>query len=712
MKQVLVCKGDVLVESVPAPLVVDGSVLVEVAYSLISAGTELAGIQRTGESLIKKALSQPDKVKKAIQMVRSQGLAKTMATVQTKFGAAEPVGYSCAGTVIDVGAGVDDLKVGDRVACGGAGYANHAEVVVVPRNLVAKIPDSGSLHDGCSATVGAIAMQGIRRAEARLGETVAVIGLGLLGQIVVQMLSAAGCHVCGIDIDKARVELAGSLGAEFAINAAQADPVIQVMNVTGGMGADSTIITAASESDTIVQQAMEMTRKKGKVVVVGAVGLGLQRSPFYEKEIDLLISCSYGPGRYDVEYEEGGVDYPYAYVRWTENRNMQEYLRLIDDGKVDFKTLVDRVYPVDEAAKAYESLGRHEGGRPLAVLLEYKEEGQPEKLEPRVEIQPTAKTTGRIGVAVIGAGNFAQAFHLPNLKSLSSKYQIVAIADTVGTVAESTAKRYEASYATTDYRQVVADDNVDMVVITTRHHLHATIAMEAAKAAKAVLCEKPMAMNENELDELVGVLQETKVPYMVGFNRRFSPAAVRVKKILSDTSSGRTPLVVNYRVNTEHLPPDHWVFSEEGGGRIIGEACHMFDLFNYFTGSTVESVDVKGISSPRGQAVRKDSFAAVLKYADGSVCTLIYTSVGADELGKEYIEIHCGSSSFIIDNFKSLALYGVKGEHWKSRAIQKGHLEELIAFEECMRGGGALPIPLEELVSATRTSYLVENSLS
>jgi predicted dehydrogenase len=712
MKQVLVCKGDVRVESVPAPLVVDGSILVEVAYSLISAGTELAGIHRTGESLIKKALSQPDKVKKAIQMARSQGLAKTMATVQTKFGAAEPVGYSCAGTVIDVGAGVDDLKVGDRVACGGAGYANHAEVVLVPRNLVAKIPDSVSLQDACSATVGAIAMQGVRRAEARLGENVAVIGLGLLGQMVVQMLRAAGCHVLGIDIDRERAELAGKLGAEYAIDAAQADPVAQVMNVTGGMGADSTIITAASESNAIVQQAMEMTRKKGKVVVVGAVGLGLQRSPFYEKEIDLLISCSYGPGRYDAEYEEGGSDYPYAYVRWTENRNMQEYLRLIDDGKVDFKTLVDRVYPVDEAAKAYESLGRHEGRRPLAVLLEYKEEGEPHKLVPRVQIQPTTKITGRIGVAVIGAGNFAQAFHLPNLKSLSSKYQILAIADTVGTVAESTAKRYEASYATTDYRQVLADDNVDMVVITTRHNLHAAIAMEAAKSGKAVLCEKPMAMNEKELNELVGVLQETKVPYMVGFNRRFSPAAVRVKKILSGASSGRTPLVVNYRVNTEHLPPGHWVFSKEGGGRIVGEACHMFDLFNYFTGSTVESVDAKGISDPSGQAVRKDSFAAVLKYADGSVCTLIYTSVGADELGKEYIEIHCGSSSFIIDNFKSLALYGVKGEHWKSRAIQKGHLEELIAFEECMRGGGALPIPLEELVSATRTSYLVENSLS
>lgn len=632
MKQVLVNRGNVLVESVPAPRVVDGSVLVEVAYSLISAGTELAGIQRSGESLLKKALSQPDKVKKAVQMMRSQGLAKTVDTVQTKFGAAEPVGYSCAGTVINVGTGVDDFMVGDRVACGGAGYANHAEIVVVPQNLVAKIPDSVSLADGCSATVGAIAMQGVRRAEVRLGETVAVIGLGLVGQIVVQILKAAGCHVCGIDIDNARVELAGKLGAQFAIDAAQADPVTPVMNVTGGMGADSTIITAASESNAIVQQAMEMTRKKGKVVVVGAVGLGLKRSPFYEKEIDFLISCSYGPGRYDAQYEERGVDYPYAYVRWTENRNMQEYLRLIDDGKMDFKTLVDRVYPVDDAAKAYESLGRHEGGRPLAVLLEYKEEGKPEKLEPRVEIHPTTKIAGKIGVAVIGAGNFAQAFHLPNLKSLSNKYQIVAIADTVGTVANSTAKRCEASYATTDYREVIADDNVDMVVITTRHNLHAKIATEAAKAGKAVLCEKPMAMNEEELDELVGVLQETKASYMVGFNRRFSPAAVRVKKVLSGASSGRTPLVINYRVNTEHLPPDHWVFSEEGGGRIIGEACHMFDLFNYFTGSTVESVDAKGISSPSDRAALKDSFAAVLKYADGSVCTLIYTSIGADEL--------------------------------------------------------------------------------
>ena len=712
MKQVLIKKGDVVVESVPAPLVVDGGVLVEVAYSLISAGTELAGIQRAGESLVRKALNQPDKVKKAIQMVASQGLAKTMDAVQSKFGAAEPVGYSCAGTVIDVGAGVNDMKVGDPVACGGAGYANHAEVVVVPRNLVAKIPDSVSLADGCSATVGAIAMQGVRRADVRFGETIAVLGLGLVGQIVVQILRAAGCHVCGIDIDKARVELAGRLGAEFPIYAAQADPVTQVMSVTGGMGADSTIIAAASESNAIVQQAMEMTRKKGKVVVVGAVGLGLNRSPFYEKEIDFLISCSYGPGRYDTEYEERGIDYPYAYVRWTENRNMQEYLRMLADGRLDFSALADRVYPVDEAAKAYESFGEREGGKPLAVLLEYKEERKPEKLEPRVEIQPTTKIAGRIGVAVIGAGTFAQAHHLPNLKSLSSKYQIVAIADRVGTVATSMAKRYEASYATTDYREVVADGNVDMVVICTRHNLHATIAMEAAKAGKAVLCEKPMAMNEEELDQLVAVLQETKAPYIVGFNRRFSPAAVRVKKVLSGAVSGRAPLVINYRVNTERLPPDHWVFSEEGGGRVIGEACHMFDLFNYFTGSTVETIDVKGISGQGERAVLRDNFAAVFKYADGSVCTLIYTSLGADKLGKEYIEIHSGRSSFIIDNFKSLALYGVRGEPWRSRTIQKGHLEELIAFEECLRGTGAPPIPLEELVSATRVSYLVESRLS
>lgn len=712
MKQVFFHKGSILVEDVPAPMASDGAVLVEVAFSLISVGTELAGVQSTGESLVRKALRQPEKVRKVVRMVAEQGLSETMNRVRSQTGQVLPSGYSCAGTVIDVGPGVTDIAKGDRVACAGAGYANHAEIVNVPRDLVARLPQGVRFEDGCSATVGAIALQGVRRAQNCLGETVAVIGLGLLGQLTVQIAKAAGCRVCAIDIDPARVELARQFGADFPINAGSGSPLSQVLDVTDAYGADSTIITAASQSDAIVQQAMEMTRKKGRVVVVGAVGLGLQRSPFYEKEIDFLISCSYGPGRYDPSYEEDGIDYPYPYVRWTENRNMQAYLGLIAEGKVDFGAMVDGVWDISDAPKAYASLQGEGGKKPLAVLLDYGKARATDKRQTRVHITPSAKIEGKIGVAVIGAGAFAQGVHLPHLKKLSDTYQLVAVSDIVGGVAHSAAKKFGAAYATTDWREVLSDDKVDLVVITTRHHLHAQLGMEAAKAGKAVLCEKPMAMNSEELEQLVTVIEETRVPYMVGFNRRFSPAAAQIKRALPGAAASRSPLVINYRVNAERLPPDSWVFGQEGGGRVIGEACHMFDFFNFLAESAVEGLDVQAVRAHGGRAVLRDNFSAILRYANGDVCTLTYASVGSDALGKEYVEVHCGGASFVIDNFKNLTGYGAKGVGWKSGSSQKGHIEELTAFAKCLTERGKWPISLEDLVSASRLSYEVADRIS
>ncbi|MCD6288311.1 MAG: bi-domain-containing oxidoreductase [Candidatus Hydrogenedentes bacterium] len=711
MKQVLFDKGAVLVEDVPAPVVADGMVLVETACSLISVGTELAGMRGSGESIVSKALRQPEKVKKALRIMSEQGVSTMMKAVKSQVGQVIPVGYSCAGTVIDVGDGVMDIKKGDRVACAGAGYANHAEIVNVPRNLVVKLPDNVSFADGCSATVGAIALQGVRRADNRLGETVAVIGLGLLGQITVQLLKSAGCRVCAIDIDGSRVEMAERFGADFAINSANVDPVEQLDMATHGHGADSTIITAASSSNFIAQQAMEMTRKKGKVVVVGAVGLGVNRSPFYEKEIDFLISCSYGPGRYDAEYEVEGHDYPFAYVRWTENRNMQAYLGLLSAGDINFKDMVCGTYEISDAPAAYASFNSDDKPKPLAVLLEYKRK-DPDKFVSKIEIVPSMKVAGRIGVGVIGAGSFAQAFHLPHIKKLADRYNLVGVSDVVGSVARNAADKFGAGYATTDYKEMLTDDAIDLIVITTRHNLHSRLAIEAARAGKAVLCEKPMAMNRHELDELVEVIKETQTPYMVGFNRRFSPAAAAVKKALDGISAGRHPLVINYRVNGEHLPPDLWVFGPEGGGRVIGEACHMFDFFNFFTESTVETLDVRGIFSHDEQSPLRDNFSAIVNYANGDVCTLTYTSIGGPRLGKEFVEIHCGGTSFVIDNFKTLAAYGVRGVSLKSRASEKGHLEELIALSESLKRGENAPIPLDHLVAATEISFAVAETIS
>lgn len=707
MKQVLLRRGRVQVEDVPAPLVGQGNVLVEVAYSLISTGTEVEGVRRSGESLVRKAVEHPEQVKKLIRLLADRGIKRTLAFVESKVGAGQPLGYSCAGVVMQVGEGVEGIRPGDRVACAGAGKANHAEIVLVPKNLVIKVPEGLSLRDAASVALGAIAMQGVRRADPKLGEVVAVVGLGLLGQLTVQLLKIAGCRVIGFDLKEARVALAEELGLDWGFVSSEADPQKEVFHLTEGHGVDATIITAAAPgNDALVQLAAEITRKKGKVVVVGDVGLGLRRSPLYEKELDVLISTSYGPGRYDGAYEEKGLDYPYAYVRWTEKRNMEEYLWLLAEGKLNFSRLVGGVYPIEQAPEAYRAL--QEGDeRPLAVLLDYclGETDAGRKLATRVETAPASKAcTGPIKVAVVGAGNFARAVHLPNLQRLSGLYAIRAVFSATGAHAKEAARQFGAAYCTTDYREILADEQVDMVVICTRHNLHARMAAEAARAGKAVFLEKPMALNRAELEELVNVLKDTGVPFTVGFNRRFSPAATRAKDLINHRTN---PLMVLYRVNAGYIPLDNWVHGEEGGGRIIGEACHMFDLFNYFVGAEVESVDVSAISPATGHVSSRDNFVATLKYADGSVCTLIYTALGATELAKEYIEIYCDGRTLVIDDFKELRVYGSKAKGWKGPQ-DKGHLRELEAFGRCVRDGGGWPIPLDELVGATEVSFIVD----
>jgi len=498
MKQVVLRRGRLLVEDVPAPLIDEQNILVEVAYSLISTGTEITGIKSSGQSLVRKAIQQPENVKKILGILRERGIKNTLALVESKLEGASPLGYSCSGIVIQVGRGIERIKPGDRVACAGAGKANHAEIVLVPKNLVVKIPDGCSLPDAASVTLGSIAIQGVRRASPNLGENVAIIGLGLLGQLTVQLLKIAGCRTIGFDLQKSRVELAKELGLDHGFVSSEVDVGKEVFSLTEGHGVDITIITASAPSnDTLVQQAMEITRKKGKVVVVGDVGLGLNRSPFYEKELDLLISTSYGPGRYDERYEEKGLDYPYAYVRWTEQRNMEEYLKLISEGKLNFNRLVSKIYPIEEAPRAYQAL--QEEDRPLAVLLDYHLNGADTRQKMQTKVPVSAvykKKTGLINVAVIGAGSFAKSVHLPNLQRLSNLYSILAIVSATGANAKAIAKQVGAGYCTTEYQDVLADDDVNMVMICTRHNLYADCSLKALKAGKNVFVEKPLCLSQ------------------------------------------------------------------------------------------------------------------------------------------------------------------------------------------------------------------------
>lgn len=700
MKQVLVKKGQVIVEDIPSPVVSDNGVLVKVLYSCISAGTEMMGVNESGKSLIKKAMEQPEKVKKAFNMLKNQGVDAILGKVKD-MEAPKPTGYSAAGIVIGVGKNVKDIKAGDRVACAGAGIANHAEFIDVPRNLVMRIPDNLSIDLASTVTLGGIAMQGVRRADLRLGEIGAVIGMGILGQLTVQMLKASGCKVIGIDIDDRRLEIAKTTGCDYVINSSREDVIKEVEKITQGYGTDAVIITAASSTSQILSEAFNISRKKGKVVLVGVVGNEYNRDEMYQKELDFLISTSYGPGRYDANYEEKGIDYPYAYVRWTENRNMEEYLSLVANGKINLKPLIEKIYDINDAPAAYESLKSSEN-KPLIVLLKYDEEKLED--EKKVYINKTIKND-KINVAIIGAGGFAKGMHLPNLKRLSDIYNIYAIMSRTGTNAKSIAQQYGASYATTDYNEVLNDENVDMVMICTRHNLHAQMAVEALKKGKAVFVEKPMALNEEELNEIIKVIEETKLPYMVGFNRRFSKYAVEAKKHIKDRMN---PMIINYQMNAGYIPLDNWVHSEEGGGRIIGEGCHIFDLFNYFTDAKVKSVSVDSIDPKTKNISQRDNVIATVKYEDGSVCTLTYTSIGNTSYPKEFCQIYCDGKIIIIDDYKKISGYGVKLQNIESAASEKGQYEELIEFAKFIKKGKNYPIPLWQLEQATRISFIVE----
>jgi predicted dehydrogenase len=707
VKQVLVRGGGVAVEEVPAPLLGPREILVRVAHSCVSVGTEISGVRLSGLPLYRRAIKQPQHVKRVLEVAREQGLLRTVQRVRGRLAAGLPTGYSAAGTVLEVGEDVAGFSVGDGVACAGAGIANHAELIAVPVNLAVAVPDGLDLRLASTVTLGAIALQGVRRAAPTLGETVGVIGLGIIGQITVQLLRANGCHVVGADLDRTRVEHALRSGMEVGVDASESF-VERALRVTEGFGLDAVIVTAASASSEVLRQAMRSCRKKARVVVVGDVGMQVERADMYERELDLLMSTSYGPGRYDDSYEQDGIDYPLAYVRWTENRNLAEYLRCLADGRVSLAMLPSESYEIDRAPEAYAAL-QHEGPKPLLVTIAYPERAAARS--PTVVLRRAPAKTGRVRVALVGAGSFAEAMHVPNLLKLRDEFEIRWVASRTGATAKAVALRSEAARATTDIDEVLRDPDVDLVLITTRHDTHATLALRALQAGKNVFVEKPLAIRRDELDAIERFYAGGRdAPLlMTGFNRRFAPAIVKAREILA---ARRTPLIVDYRMNAGYLPPTHWVHGPEGAGRNVGEACHIYDLFDALTGADVTSVGARAIHPRSGDLRRDDNFVASVSYADGSVCTLVYTALGHRGHPKERMEVFADSKVLSLDDYRSLEVAGGRTRGWRGATVDKGHLAELRALADCLRTGGAWPISLDEQLRAMRVAFAVQDQIS
>ncbi len=711
MKQVLIRQGKVVVEEVPAPIADPGCVLVRVSHSCISAGTELSGVQSSGTPLWKKAFKQPGKVKKALQMVASQGLSKTKSVIQGKLASGDPTGYSAAGIILEKGKGVDGFSVGDRVACAGAQYAHHAEIIQVSRNLTVPVPKGLDFPEASTVTLGAIALQGVRRGQPTLGETFVVIGLGILGQITSQILKANGCRVIGLDLDEERLGFAKKLGIDFVLGPGDADPVGSVARLTDGNGADGVIITAATPSHEVVSAAFNLCRKKGRVVLVGDVGLNLKRADFYPKELDFFISTSYGPGRYDHRYEEKGLDYPVSYVRWTENRNMAEYLRLLSEKKIQIGSLIHAIFPIERAAEAYQNFSKGKS-KPLIVLLSYPEGKKGEVA--RVVPNPLAHASSKkqIRLAVVGAGGFAKGMHLPNLQALSHSYHLRAVVSRTGANAQAATKQFGADYASTDFKEVLKDKETDAVLIATRHNLHASMVLEALQAGKHVLVEKPLALNEKELGKIEEFFENAgskQVPVLLtGFNRRFSKYARAIQEAVQKRTN---PMILNYRMNAGYLPLDHWAHGEEGGGRNIGEACHIYDLFTYLTGGKVVRVEAQSIKPKTGYYSALDNFVASLSFEDGSVATLTYTALGSKDYPKEQLEVFVDGKVIALNDYRELSASGLSIAKLAGKVPDKGQKEELEAFARAIQNGGEWPISLWQQLQATRISFQIENLL-
>lgn len=659
MRQLFLEKGTVAIKEVCEPLLDDHSILVSVHYSFISSGTEIASIVHAKQSVLFSNV--PQKIKQLFESIAMQGADQANDLMQGRLQRmAQQLGYSCSGQVIAIGKKVQSVRVGDFVACAGAGVANHADIVCVPEHLIVKLSDERHLKGASIVAIGAIALQGIRRAELQIGETVCVIGLGLLGQLTVQLAKNAGCRVVGIDIVQERLDLAASLGADKVFNCAEQNVVDDVKYFTNQYGADATIITAASKSDTVMQQAMEMTRKKGTVVLVGDVGLHLEREPFYAKEIDFKISCSYGPGRYDAAYEKG-QDYPYAYVRWTENRNMQAIVTLIEQGALAIDRIITTQINFHDIAKVQQEFAQQHG---LGAILWYKDSKHTAHhavqkefaLEAPQEIRFTPARRNELNVAVIGAGPFAQSTLMPIMRNIRN-VNITTVVDANVANSIGVSHQYGAACALVNDTDLFSYNEVDAVLIASRHKLHAEQSLRALQQGKAVFLEKPMVTDFEQLEQFRAFLKRhPSIPFCVDYNRSFAPFITKIKRAIAQRSS---PLVIHYRMNAGFIPKEHWIQTESGAGRLIGEACHIFDLFCFLTEAKPRSVSVEALQSSHDNLFPTDNFSVQISFNDGSICSLLYTSLGDSGLGMERMELFFDSKAIVMDDYMSLRGYGL-----------------------------------------------------
>ena len=685
--------GETSLQEVPPPIVQPGYVLIKTNKSLISSGTEQAVIHFSKANPFQKARLQPEKFRHALQKVRSDGLFNTFKAISNKLAQPIPLGYCNVGHVLEIGEGVQDIQIGDRVVSNGP----HAEVVCVPRNLTAKIPADVPDDQAVFTVATSIGLNAVRLVSPSLGETVVVIGLGLMGLLTAEMLKISGCNMIGIETNEERLKVAVSRGF-IAINPNVQNAEHYINDLTNGFGADAVIIATASQSDQILSQAARISRKRGKIVLIGTADLRINRADFYEKELTFQVSCSYGPGRYDPEYEQNAVDYPHAYVRWTENRNFQAVLRFMSNGSLDPSYLIGESFPLGDFEAAYANLNAQKS---ISVTLDYPEICASKRLI-QLSSQCFSGNSGVIGI--IGAGNYASTTLLPLLKNASIKHIVSAN----GLSAANLARKYNIAFCGTNYQDVLSDPEVDLVMITTRHNLHARMACDAVKAGKHVFVEKPLAIYEEELNGFTDAFQNANpanVSVTVGFNRRFSPHTQKMKSLL-----GNAIMNVIINVNAGFVPHNSWIHdSKSGGGRILGEACHFIDLFSFLAGSRIVSVCMNAMM--QNPVATTDNASILLKCENGSTGVVNYFSNGHHDYPKERIEVHASGRTLILDNFKTLRGYGFKHFSSLKTGQNKGHSETFKTLLDFIRNGGKAPIPFEEIVNTTEAALAALESL-
>ncbi|MBQ6322578.1 MAG: bi-domain-containing oxidoreductase, partial [Lachnospiraceae bacterium] len=672
MKQAFVTRSGVICEDVQEPPFSRGKVLVDVKFSCISAGTEMNLVRSSKKPLVKRVLEDPKKlIPQAMTMLKNRGAKVLMKAVQNAT-SRKAVGYTAAGVVRE--SGVEGFKPGDRVAIFGVGYANHAAVDSAPVNMTARIPDNVSFEEASTAAVGCIAMQGVRRLEPVQGETIVVMGLGIMGILAVQMLKGMGCRVIGIDLNADRMRLAKKLGCDEVVHGGKGNVIKYMDMLTDGKGVDGVLFTAATHSSVPMSNCFKMLRRKGRFVLLGVSGMEIDRADIYAKELDFKIATSYGAGRYDNSYEEGGADYPAELVRWTEKRNMEEYLREIASGIIDVKDMIQAVYPIEQVNEAY--LAIEKPNAPLITLLQY----QKEATKTKIILKPDAHTPAKgniIRYAVVGAGNFVRSMHMPNLDEMKDMFYLRAVMSRTGTSASSLAYIYGAEYFTTDYQEILNDPQIDMVMICTRHDLHAPMAIQALRAGKAVFVEKPAAINAEQLAELKQTCEETGVPYFVGFNRRFSDY---IQEICKATADRKTPLNIIYTMNAGLLPKDHWTHGRTGGGRIVGEGCHIIDTLTAVVGKKPIEFSVDAIHDEDGYYSPHDNVSLTIRYEDGSIATMLYLAQGSPSYQKETMKVYWDGKQITLNDYSTMNANGIKIKNIRSAAPSKGHKQELIAF--------------------------------